>query len=65
MCRCKITPLFTRLFSLLSILIISLSLTGVVEAALFNLKLSGSLVNGGDVSQFAIAPDGCSGEHGR
>jgi dipeptidyl aminopeptidase/acylaminoacyl peptidase len=55
--RCK-TIYSAKILVLAVVLLVSLSLTGVVKAALFNIKLSGSLVTGGDVTEFDISPDG-------
>ena len=55
--RCK-TIYSAKILVLAVVLLVSLSLTAVVKAALFNYKLSGSLVAGGDVTQFDISPDG-------
>ena len=48
----------SRLILLLVVAWFSLSLTGVVQAALYNYKLNGSLVTGGDVARFEMSPDG-------
>jgi hypothetical protein len=42
----------------LLIIALGLALTPTVEAVLFNYKLSGSMVNGGDVTLFGLSPDG-------
>lgn len=49
---------FTKTSSLLLVVFLSLILTGTVDAALFNQKISGNLVSGGDVQSFEISPDG-------
>jgi hypothetical protein len=49
---------FTKTSSLLMVVFLSLILTGTVNAALFNQKISGNLASGGDVQSFEISPDG-------
>jgi hypothetical protein len=49
---------FTKTSSLLLVVFLSLILTGTVDAALFNQKISGNLASGGDVQSFEISPDG-------